>query len=100
VIGARIPPEPQRGPDVLGPVVCNVAGILLLAVAWVVSSGHPSFRAQLPSVNLGVAGVLLAGAGDVVYLVGARRLLRRRMGNLPAGLRRRMPAVPGEGGGA
>jgi len=100
VIGARIPPEPQRGPDVLGPVVCNVAGILLLAVAWVVSSGHPSFRAQLPSVNLGVAGVLLAGAGDVVYLVGARRLLRRRMGSLPAGLGRRTPGVPVEEGGA
>jgi drug/metabolite transporter (DMT)-like permease len=99
-MGTRLPPEPQRGPDVLGPVVCNVAGVLLLAVAWVVTSGHPSFRAQLPSVNLGVAGVVLAGAGDVVYLVGARRLLRRRMGSLPAGLGRRMPAVTGEGGGA
>jgi len=62
VSGTRLPPEPQRGPDVLGPVVCNVAGILLLVVAWVVTSGHPSFGAQLPSVNLGVAGVLLANA--------------------------------------
>jgi len=100
VIGTRLPPEPQRGPDVLGPVVCNGAGILLLAVAWVVTSGHASLGAQLPSVNLGVAGVLLTGAGDVVYLVGTRRLLRRRMGRLPAGLGRRMPGVPGEGGEA
>ena len=64
------------------------------------ASGHASFGAQLPSVNLGVAGVLLAGAGDVVYLVGTRRLLRRRMGRLPAGLGRRMPGAPGEGGEA
>lgn len=98
MIGPRLPPEPQRGPDVAGPVVCNVAGILLLSVAWAVASGHPSFVAQLPSVNLGVAGVLLAGAGDVVYLVGTRRLLRRRMGRLPAGLGRRMPGGPRDGG--
>lgn len=98
--GGGLPPEPQRGPDVAGAVVCNAAGILLLAVAWAVTSGHPSFGAQLPSVNLGVAGVLLAGAGDVVYLVGTRRLLRRRIGRLSAGLGRRMPGGPGEGGGA
>ena len=64
------------------------------------TSGHPSFGAQLPSVNLGVAGVLLAGAGDVVYLVGTRRLLRRRMGRLPAGLGRRVPGGPRDGSGA
>jgi len=80
--------SPVRGPDLLGPVVCNLAGILMVAVAWVAASGQPAFGSQLPYANLGAAGAVLAGAGNVVYLVGARRLLRRRMGRLAADLGR------------
>ena len=82
------PQAPARGPDLLGPVVCNVAGIVLVVVAWVATSGQPANAAQIPYVNLGIGGVILAGAGDLVLLVGTRRLLRQRIWRLTASLQR------------
>ncbi len=73
-----------RGPNLLGPVVCNVAGVLLVVGGWMAVAHQPGFGDQLAYFNLGAAGVILAGVGDVVFLFGFRDLLRRRMGRLAA----------------
>jgi hypothetical protein len=74
----------ERGPHLLGSAVCNAAGALLVVAAWVAASGQSGPDDQLSSFNLGAAGVILAGIGDVAFLFKFRDLLRRRMGRLAA----------------
>jgi len=70
----------------------EVAGIVLVIVAWIAASGQVQLAAQLPYVNLGAGGVIMAGAGDVIYLISARHLLARRIAGVAGRLR-----PPGEG---
>jgi hypothetical protein len=85
-------PEARFGPDLLGPLVCNLAGGLMILAAWAATSGQADFGRQLPYLDLGAAGVILAGTGDVVFLLGCRRMVRRRIARVASALR---SAVPG-----
>ncbi|MDQ3294401.1 MAG: hypothetical protein M3527_08135 [Actinomycetota bacterium] len=67
-----------RRPDLLGPGALLLAGLALLAVAWFGASGQETVGPQIPFVNLGVGGVILAGTANAVYLMGMRRALRER----------------------
>jgi hypothetical protein len=68
----------EARPDVLATALCNVVGIVLLVVVWAVTSGQPAAGSQLPYINLAVGGVIVAGAGNALYLVAMTRAVRHR----------------------
>jgi drug/metabolite transporter (DMT)-like permease len=60
-------------------IVLNVAGLLLLVLGWVAVSGQVTLSDQAPSLNIAVAGLLLAGVGNALYLMSTRRTLEARL---------------------
>jgi len=60
-------------------VVLNVVGLVLLALGWAAVSGKVTLRAQAPYINLAVAGILLAGIGNALYIMATRRTLEERL---------------------
>lgn len=69
----------SRSQDPLGPLVLNLAGFGLLIGAWVAVSGRTTLAGQLPFINLAVAGMLLAGVGNALFIMGQRRLVDERL---------------------
>lgn len=67
-----------RRPDLWGPAALLLAGLVLLAVAWSGASGQDTVGPQIPFVNLGVGGVILAGTANALYLMNARKAIRER----------------------
>jgi hypothetical protein len=62
--------------------VANVVGSVLLVVAWLRASGAASLAAQVVWLDIGVAAVIVAGVGNVAWVVSARRAIvasRRRI---------------------
>ena len=60
-------------------VVLNTVGLALLVAGWAGASGRLTLAGQAPSVNLGLAGLLLAGVGNALYLMATRRTLELRL---------------------
>ena len=60
-------------------LVLNVAGLVLLVVGWAAVSGKVTLADQAPFVNIAVAGLLLAGIGNALYLMATRRTLELRL---------------------
>lgn len=69
----------SRSQDALGPLVLNLAGFGLLIAAWVAVSGKTTLATQVPFINLAVAGMLLAGVGNALFIMGQRRLVDERL---------------------
>jgi hypothetical protein len=73
---------PWRIGDLVLLYLVNLAGLILILVAWFEASGDLTIRAQIPWVNVGVAGIIVAGAGNLLWLLTGRRAvgeLRRRL---------------------
>ena len=60
-------------------VVLNVAGLVLLLLGWVAVSGEVRLADQAPAMNIAVAGILLAGIGNALYIMALRRSLEQRL---------------------
>ena len=60
-------------------IVLNVAGLVFLVVGWAAVSGKVTLSDQAPFVNIAVAGLLLAGTGNALYLMATRRTLELRL---------------------
>jgi hypothetical protein len=60
-------------------VVLNVAGLALLVAGWVAVSGRVTLADQAPYLNLAMAGLLLAGIGNALYIMATRRTLEERL---------------------
>lgn len=67
------------GPDLVGPAVLVVVGLAIIVAAWAAASGQDQLGDQLPYLNLGVAGAVIAAAGNVLYLTSYRNLVRDRI---------------------
>lgn len=68
--------------------VGNSVGLTVIVTAWWATSGARSVPHQLAWLNVGVAGLILAGLSDLFWLGEGRRVLRReRISAFP-------PAVP------
>jgi hypothetical protein len=78
----------SRSQDALGPLVLNLAGFGLLIAAWVAVSGKTTLAAQVPFINLAVAGLLLAGVGNALFIMGQRRLVDERLRRVHDGIER------------
>lgn len=84
-MSASIASGPWSRPHRWAPALGNGAGALLLGLAWrgadgVEGIGDPGtgLAAGLGWVNLAVAGLLLAGAGNGAWLLAGRRAVGRR----------------------
>jgi len=60
-------------------VALNVVGLVLLALSWAAVSGKVRLADQAPYTNLAVAGLLLAGIGNGLYIMALRRSLEQRL---------------------
>jgi len=65
--------------EALPTVILNVVGLLLLALGWAAVSGKVTLADQAPYLNLAVAGILLAGIGNALYIMALRRSLEQRL---------------------
>ena len=65
--------------EALPTVVLNVAGLALLVAGWAAVSGRVTLADQAPYLNLAMAGLLLAGIGNALYLMATRRTLEERL---------------------
>src|SRR5947207_2668862 len=77
---ARPPSIPWRVDDLVVLYATTFAGAVMLLIAWWGASGTTQLGAQLAWVNVAVAGVILAGTGNAIWLLHGRRsvTLRRR----------------------
>jgi hypothetical protein len=55
----------------------GVGGIVII-VAWYMCSGDASFNQQIGPTNIAVAGMVLAGLGNAIWLLRGRRTLGER----------------------
>ena len=60
-------------------IVLNVAGFALLVAGWAAVSGRVTLADQAPYLNLALAGLLLAGIGNGLYIMATRRTLEERL---------------------
>jgi hypothetical protein len=63
-------------------VALNVVGLALLVAGWAAVSGKVTLSAQAPYVNIALAGILLAGVGNALYIMALRRSLEARLGRV------------------
>ena len=63
-------------------VVLNLVGLGLLIAGWAAVSGRVTLAGQTPYLNLAVAGILLAGIGNALYIMALRRSLEQRLGRV------------------
>ena len=67
----------RRG--VLPTVVLNVVGLVLLVLGWAAVSGKVTLADQAPYLNIALAGILLAGIGNALYIMSLRRTVEIRL---------------------
>jgi hypothetical protein len=56
-------------------MAANGIGLVLVFIGWWATSGEGSFHRQLPWLNVGVAGLVVAGAGNGLWLARGRRAI-------------------------
>ena len=71
---------PWRLGDALSLLSLNTVGLVLVLAGWYVAAGRLLFHDQVAGANVAVAGIIVAGAGNGVWLLTGRRALglRRR----------------------
>ena len=60
-------------------IVLNVVGLVLLIAGWATVSGEVTLADQAPYLNIALAGLLLAGIGNALYIMATRRTLEMRL---------------------
>jgi DMSO/TMAO reductase YedYZ heme-binding membrane subunit len=75
--------------NVVGWLAGNVVAVLIVALAWIGASGATTLRAQVPYINIGVLGLLVAAFANAVMLAQAHREVdartRRLLGRFDPG---------------
>ena len=71
---------PWRLGDAMSLVTLNAVGIGLVLIGWYVAAGRLLFHDQVSGANVAIAGIIVAGVGNGVWLLTGRRAvgLRRR----------------------
>ncbi|MGP0032697.1 MAG: hypothetical protein ACLPVF_19610 [Acidimicrobiales bacterium] len=77
-------PAPWSAEDFIRWVIAVALGGIVVAVSWYVCAGYASFYRQIGPLDAAVAGVLLSGLGNVMWLLRGRRAVgERRRALLP-----------------
>jgi hypothetical protein len=86
--GVALRSSPWRPADVLALPLPYAIALACLLLAWLDGSRSLTVAQQVDPLNLGVAGVIVAGAANAIWLGGGRRrvaLRRERLRRLLAG---------------
>ncbi|MPY81559.1 MAG: hypothetical protein GEV04_24940 [Actinophytocola sp.] len=70
--------NPRRAPGRLPRHLDVVFGLVAIAASWFFSSGSASTGIQALWLNIGVAGAVIAGIGNCVWLLRGRRAVGQR----------------------
>jgi hypothetical protein len=72
--------EPWHAGDVSSLLTLNAVGLALLVAGWSMAAGRLLFHDQVSGSNVAIAGIIVAGVGNGVWLLTGRRAvgLRRR----------------------
>jgi drug/metabolite transporter (DMT)-like permease len=70
--------------DPMATLVLNAVGIILIGGAWFGASGQSHVGSTFPYINIGIAGVLVVGIGNALYLYGLRRSVKSRLTRIQA----------------
>jgi hypothetical protein len=63
--------------DLLRAAVLNALGLAAILGGWIWASGRNLLGDQFPAANLTVVGLILAGAGNISWLLSGRRAVGR-----------------------
>lgn len=78
------PVPSTRRPSLTLAAVVFAVGVALVVGGWWGASGASSLAAQIPSLNIAVAGLVVSLVGSTVYLLDFRRQLNPRLQRLTA----------------
>ena len=70
-------PVPWTRRDVIVVVALNVAGLAVIVAGWAWASGRTVLADQFPATDLAVIGLIVAGAGNIAWLLANRRAIGR-----------------------
>src|SRR4051812_18169017 len=80
--GGMMPQRTPRLPWTVGQLLfwlaASTGGLILLLVSWWLSSGQPRLGSQIPWLNAAIAGLAVAGAGNLLWLLQGRRVVAER----------------------
>ncbi len=89
VVPGRLPGSaPWRAPHLLLLAVTTGGGLLLVMASWVGASGSVELGHQVAWSNVGAAGVIVLGTGNVVWFLAGRRAVGELRRAMLANLRR------------
>ena len=73
---------PWRPAHLVALYLCNLIGAMVLFTSWLETSGSVSLHGQVPWLDAGIAGVIVAAVGNLIWLLAGRRnvgVLRRHL---------------------
>jgi hypothetical protein len=85
---------PWRLGDALSVLTLNAIGLVLVLTGWYVAAGRLLFHDQVVGANVAVAGIIVAGAGNGMWLLTGRRALGLRRRNLAGGIEHQYRSRP------
>jgi hypothetical protein len=91
---------PWQVGDLLLLYLANVSGLLLIVVAWFEASSAVSQDTQIVWLDIGITGVIVAGAGNLLWLLTGRRAVGELRRALTPALTARFSEPTGETGPA
>ena len=85
---------PWRLGDALSLLTLNTVGLALLLAGWYVAAGRLLFHDQVGAANVAVAGIIVAGVGNGVWLLTGRRAVGLRRRTVANAIERRYRSRP------
>jgi len=85
---------PWRLGDAMSLLTLNAVGVALVITGWYVAAGRLLFHDQVPGANVAIAGIIVAGAGNGVWLLTGRRAVGMRRNAVGAAVEERYRSRP------
>ena len=86
--------EPWRLGDALSLLSLNTVGLVLVLAGWYAAAGRLLFHDQVAGANVAVAGIIVAGVGNGLWLLTGRRALGLRRRTVAGDIERQYRSRP------
>ena len=93
VITAKVS-GPWRLGDAMSLATLNAVGIALVLTGWLMAGGRLLLHDQVPGANVAIAGIIVAGVGNAVWLLTGRRAVGLRRNVVGAAIEQRYRSRP------
>jgi len=88
------PASPWRLGEAMSMVTLNAVGFVLVVAGWSVAAGRLLFHDQVSGANVAIAGIIVAGVGNGVWLLTGRRAVGLRRRTVADAIERRYRSLP------